>query len=264
MAATGPEMNRNSRGSVWVSSCRQPSARTKAPLEAGNRREGGPRRTLERLVPHTASARQSSGAGQSHEERRKPPYPCSVLDLVDPQLHGHVKAVQDVSAKYQGVYRGVDCMDPTWGGEATGRVSRGSWTTGRVMDESTQKGPGDPGEHPGPELRMPGLPDAEGKVPDWPTGLRHTAPDGLLQPLTLGWLEPVVGSWRPSTKASSCCYRPGRSSSRSRPCPPPELAREPDISQSPAHPSLSLVPCIPEATRLRRSHKGLLGATTKE
>lgn len=23
---------------------------------------------------------------------------------------------------------------------------------------------------------MPGLPDAEGKVPDWPTGLRHTAP----------------------------------------------------------------------------------------
>lgn len=106
-------------------------ARTKALLEAGNRREGGPRRILESLVPHTLSARQSSGAGQSHEERRKRPYPCSVLDLIDPQLHGHVKAVQDVSAKYQRVYGGVDCMNPTWGGEGIERGSAtGSWTTG--------------------------------------------------------------------------------------------------------------------------------------
>lgn len=40
-------------------------------------------------------------------------YPCSVLDLVDAQLHGHIEAVQDVSTEHQGVYGGVDGMDPT-------------------------------------------------------------------------------------------------------------------------------------------------------
>lgn len=49
------------------------------------------------------------------------PYPGSVLDLVDPQLHGHVKAVQDVSAEHQGIHRGVDRMDPTWGQQREGK-----------------------------------------------------------------------------------------------------------------------------------------------
>lgn len=146
-------------------------------LRQGAAGKGEPRRTVKRLVPHTPSARQSSGAGQSHEERRKPPYPCSVLNLVDPQLHGHVKAVQDVSTKYQRVYRSVDCVDPTWGEEGTERVSH--WLLdhrGGSPYGSMQKITGGPGEHPGLESGMLGLPDAEGKVPGWLRGLTYTAP----------------------------------------------------------------------------------------
>lgn len=47
-------------------------------------------------------------------------YPGSVLNLVDPQLHGHVEAVQDVPAEHQRVHRGVYRMDPTWEGRAEG------------------------------------------------------------------------------------------------------------------------------------------------
>ena len=52
-----------------------------------------------------------------HKKKRKPPHPRSVLDLVDPQMHGHVETVQDVPAEHQRVYGSVDCMDPAWGGE---------------------------------------------------------------------------------------------------------------------------------------------------
>lgn len=51
-----------------------------------------------------------------------PPYPGPVFNFVDPELHGHVKAVQDVPSKHQGVYGRVDRMDPTWRG---GKVDRG-------------------------------------------------------------------------------------------------------------------------------------------
>lgn len=170
-------MNRNSRGSVW-GSYRQPPARIKALFEAGDGREGGTMEDFGTTCPHTPRAPgRAQGLGQSRQERRKPPYPCSVLDLVDPQLHGHVKAVQDVSAKYQRVYRGVDSMDPTWGGEGTGRVSRGlpdPWG-GSPMEARTRAQEAQ-GKQPGPQLRIPGLPDPEGTVPGWPTGLGHTAP----------------------------------------------------------------------------------------
>lgn len=39
-------------------------------------------------------------------------YPGPVLDLVDPQLHGHVEAVQDVPAEHQRVHGCINCMDP--------------------------------------------------------------------------------------------------------------------------------------------------------
>lgn len=84
----------------------------------------------------------------THEERRKPPYPCSVLNLVDPQLHGHVKAMQDVSAEYQRVYRGVDCMDPAWRGAGKTRSATGP-TYARM-----QEGARGPVEHSGPGWEM--------------------------------------------------------------------------------------------------------------
>lgn len=40
-------------------------------------------------------------------------YPGPVLDLVDPQLHGHVEAMQDVPAEHQRVHRRINRMDPT-------------------------------------------------------------------------------------------------------------------------------------------------------
>lgn len=91
---------------------------------------------------HPHRSQQSSGAGRAHAERRKPPYPCSVLDLIDPQLHGHVKAVQDVSTEHQRVYRGVDCMDPAWGGGGKRSVTSPTYA-------SVYKGAGGPGELPG-------------------------------------------------------------------------------------------------------------------
>ena len=89
------------------------------------------------------------GGRCGHEKKRKPPHPRSVLDLVDPQLHGHVEAVQNVSAEHQRVYGGVDCMDPAWGGEGTERVSH--WPFGAPHYAHMQEGAGGPGEHPGPE-----------------------------------------------------------------------------------------------------------------
>lgn len=105
---------------------------------------GGTSEDVRRTGLHALSAWQSSGAQHAHEERRKPPYPCSVFDLVDPQLHGHVKAVQDVSAEHQTVYGGVDCMDPAWhGAEKTGSAMGPTYA-------SVQEGAGGPEEHLGP------------------------------------------------------------------------------------------------------------------
>lgn len=121
LATTGLEVHRNPRGPGW-GSCGHPlpcRTRTKAQLGTGSRREGDCGRLQSDLSAYPEHPAELRGR-PAHEERRKPPYPCSVLDLVDPQLHGHVKAVQDVSAEYQRVYRGVDCMDPTWGGRAKG------------------------------------------------------------------------------------------------------------------------------------------------
>lgn len=102
------------------------------------------------------------------KERRKPPYPSSVLYLVDPQLHGHVEAVQDVSTEYQRVYRGVDGMDPTWGGghrEGEPLAPLGSLTYAGV-----QEGTGGPGEHQaGSEEAQAAL--RRGLRPSWPRGL---------------------------------------------------------------------------------------------
>lgn len=39
-------------------------------------------------------------------------YPCPILDAVDVQLHGDVKAVEEVTPKHQSVLRGVYGMDP--------------------------------------------------------------------------------------------------------------------------------------------------------
>lgn len=118
LAATSLEVNRNSQGS-GRGSCGHPPprrTRTKVRIEAGSRREEALWRLQNDLsTQHPHPSQQSLGAGHAHPERRKPPYPCSVLDLINPQLHGHVKAMQDVSTEHQRVYRGVDCMDPAWG-----------------------------------------------------------------------------------------------------------------------------------------------------
>lgn len=95
---------------------------TEPGLRSGLRQGAGGRGTsgdVAATCPQSPSAGRSSGAGHTRGERRKPPYPCPVFDLVDPQLHGHVKAVKDVSAKHQRVYGGVDRMDPAWGGRET-------------------------------------------------------------------------------------------------------------------------------------------------
>lgn len=39
-------------------------------------------------------------------------YPCPILDAVDVELHGDVKAVEEVTPKHQSVLRGVYGMDP--------------------------------------------------------------------------------------------------------------------------------------------------------
>lgn len=39
-------------------------------------------------------------------------YPRPILDAVDVELHGDVKAVQEVTPKHQGVLGGVYGMDP--------------------------------------------------------------------------------------------------------------------------------------------------------
>lgn len=140
--------------------------RTKVWLEAGSRREGGLRSDL------STKPGRSLRAGHTHRESRKPPYPSSVFDLVDPQLHGHVKAVKDVSAEHQRVYGGVDRMDPAWGGRETegqppapacGRAHKrpsqvhaqgeGGGRSGLPDEES--RGLGFPGEGSGRQLATP-------------------------------------------------------------------------------------------------------------
>lgn len=44
--------------------------------------------------------------------RVKSGYPCPILDAVDVELHGDVKAVEEVTPKHQSVLRGVYGMDP--------------------------------------------------------------------------------------------------------------------------------------------------------
>lgn len=39
-------------------------------------------------------------------------YPRSILDAVDVELHGDVKAVEEITPKHQSVLRGVYGMDP--------------------------------------------------------------------------------------------------------------------------------------------------------
>lgn len=44
--------------------------------------------------------------------REKCGYPCPILNAVDVELHGDVKAVEEVTPKHQSVLGGVYSMDP--------------------------------------------------------------------------------------------------------------------------------------------------------
>lgn len=47
-------------------------------------------------------------------------HPCAILNAVDVELHGDVKAVEEISPKHQCVLWGVNGMNPPWNTQDTG------------------------------------------------------------------------------------------------------------------------------------------------
>lgn len=184
---------------------------TEPGLRSGWRRGAGGRGDFGATCPQSPSTGRSPSAGHTHGESRKPPYPCSVFDLVDPQLHGHVKAVKDVSAEHQRVYGGVDRMDPAWGG-------------GEAEGQPHTRGPG---PHTGRGQRALGAALERAQAGSRPHHRRRR-----LRPVQVGWWTadrpPLPPSRTLMTAAAACCFRPGRGSQpRGRTCPPTMLETNP-------------------------------------
>lgn len=51
-------------------------------------------------------------------------YPCAILNAVDVELHGDVKAVEEIPPKHQRVLWGVHSVDPPYNTEDTGCMLR--------------------------------------------------------------------------------------------------------------------------------------------